>query len=75
VLDRIEILVMKELEQNILRDGIPVSRQLADMSRMTAQEALGDIYATLDDAEGKAWLRDARESSGLLAAERRDPWA
>jgi hypothetical protein len=70
-----EIQVMKKFERDILRDGIPVSRQLADMSRMTAQEALGDIYATLDDAEGEAWLRDARESSGLLAAERRDPWA
>jgi antitoxin (DNA-binding transcriptional repressor) of toxin-antitoxin stability system len=59
----------------ILRNNHPVARLVPGASRMTALEALGDIYATLDDTEGEAWLRDARESSGLLAAERRDPWA
>jgi antitoxin (DNA-binding transcriptional repressor) of toxin-antitoxin stability system len=58
----------------IMRNNHPVAKLIPGTPRMTALEALGDIYATLDDAEGSAWLKDARSNRRLLAAERRDPW-
>ena len=41
---------------------------------MNAIEALGDIYGTLDDAEGSAWLSDIHDGDRLRVAEARDPW-
>jgi antitoxin (DNA-binding transcriptional repressor) of toxin-antitoxin stability system len=59
----------------ILRNRNPVARLVGGSARMTALEALSDIYATLDDAEGASWLKDIRPGKRFLAAESRDPWA
>lgn len=42
----------------IFRNNHPVAKLVPGAPRMTALEALGDIYATLDDDEGGAWLDD-----------------
>ena len=42
---------------------------------MTALEALADLYRTLPDAEGAAWLEDARRMDRRLRKQVRDPWA
>ena len=59
----------------VMRNKNPVARLVGGAARMTAITALGDLYATLDDAEGAAWLTDIRKVKRLVAAESRDPWA
>ena len=59
----------------VMRNKHPVARLVAGAARMNAVEALGDIHATLDDAEGTAWLKDIKRGKRMLAAEARDPWA
>lgn len=59
----------------IVRNHHPVAKLSPGAARMNAIEALGDLHATLDDAEGEAWLKDIRKNKRLLAAEKRDPWA
>jgi antitoxin (DNA-binding transcriptional repressor) of toxin-antitoxin stability system len=59
----------------VLRGRHPVARMVPGAPRMTALEALGDLYRTLDDAEGEAWLEDMAGADRRLRPEVRDPWA
>lgn len=59
----------------VMRNKHPVAKLVPGATRMTAIEALGDIFATLDDAEGSAWLNDIARGDRLRVAESRDPWA
>jgi len=59
----------------IIRNNHPVARLIPGAPRMTALEAFADLYRTIDDAEGGAWLADIEKGERLLAAETRDPWA
>ncbi len=59
----------------VMRNRHPVAKLVPGAPRMTAIEALGDIYSTLDDQEGAAWLADIRKGDRLRVAEARDPWA
>ena len=72
VLDTLE---RGEEEIVVLRGRHPVARMIPGAPRMTALEALGDLYRTLDDAEGEAWLRDLAGADRRLRREVRDPWA
>jgi hypothetical protein len=58
-----------------MRNKHPVAKLVPGAARMNAIEALGDIFATLDDAEGAAWIKDIERGDRLMAAEARDPWA
>jgi len=58
----------------VMRNKHPVAKLVPGAPRMNAIEALGDIYATLDDAEGGAWLKDIKSGERLRVAEARDPW-
>ena len=58
----------------IMRNKHPVAKLVPGAPRMNAIEALGDIYATLDDKEGGRWLKDMTRRKRLLVAEARDPW-
>jgi antitoxin (DNA-binding transcriptional repressor) of toxin-antitoxin stability system len=42
----------------ILRKGRVVARLVPVPAQMTMREAMADIYGTLDEAEGRAWLAD-----------------
>ncbi len=47
----------------VLRNNQPVAKLLAGALHMTALEALADLYRTLPDAEGAAWLKDVLRAS------------
>ena len=59
----------------IMRNKRAVARLLPGGPLMTATEAMSDLYRTLPDAEGAAWLEDARGADASLKKELRDPWA
>ncbi len=72
--------VLDELERGgeeivIVRGRHPVAKMVPGAPRLTAIEALGDLYRTLDDADGRAWLEDMRGADRPLRHEARDPWA
>lgn len=72
--------VLDELERGgeeivIVRGKHPVAKMVPGAPRLTALEALGDLYRTIDDAEGRAWLMDMAKSDRRLRKEVRDPWA
>jgi antitoxin (DNA-binding transcriptional repressor) of toxin-antitoxin stability system len=59
----------------VLRNKHPVAKLVPGAPRMNALEALSDMYSTLSDTEGGAWLEDIRKGERLRAAEAGDPWA
>ena len=59
----------------VLRNNQPVARLVPGAPRMTALEALADLYRTLPDAEGAAWLEDVERMDRRLRKQVRDPWA
>lgn len=70
VLDRLEF---AGEEMAIVRNQHVIGRILPGTPRMTAREALSDLFGALTSAEGAAWLKDSRKPR---ASERmRDPWA
>ena len=58
----------------VVRNHHPVAKLVPGAPRMGAIEALGDLYLTLDDAEGATWIEDTQEADRLLVRETRDPW-
>jgi antitoxin (DNA-binding transcriptional repressor) of toxin-antitoxin stability system len=58
----------------VMRNKHPVAKLVPGAARMTALEALGDIYRTLPDADGADWLDDMRDADRPLVAEAEDPW-
>jgi antitoxin (DNA-binding transcriptional repressor) of toxin-antitoxin stability system len=71
----LDLLEHESEEVVVLRNNQPVARLVPGAPRMTAIEALGDLYRTLPDAEGKAWLEDAGRMDRRLRRQVRDPWA
>ena len=72
--------VLDELEQGgeeivVIRGKHPVAKMVPGAQRLTALEALADLYRTLDDAEGRSWLRDMAKADRPARKEIRDPWA
>lgn len=59
----------------VVRNHHPVARILPGAPRMTALEALSDLYRTLPEAEGATWVRDARKLDRKRHPKTRDPWA
>lgn len=45
----------------VVRNNRPVAKLVPCSPRMTALEALADLYRTLPDKEGAAWIRDSRK--------------
>lgn len=58
----------------VTRNKHAVAKIVPSAPRMNAIKVLGDIYGTLDDQEGSAWLEDIRSGDRLRVAEGRDPW-
>lgn len=50
---------MEDAEVSILRKNRPDGRPIPELPGMTASEAFDDLYGTLPEGEGDAWLRDA----------------
>ncbi|MDT8439555.1 MAG: type II toxin-antitoxin system Phd/YefM family antitoxin [Wenzhouxiangellaceae bacterium] len=53
----------------------PVARLSPTPGRMTAEQALADLYQTLDPVDAETWQADARRGDSALSDELRDPWA
>ncbi len=74
VLDR---LAVEQSEIVIERNHQPVGRLLPGAGRMTALEAMADLYQTLPETAGRDWLSDSRATDlvDVVSEEVRDPWA
>lgn len=59
----------------VVRNNHPVAKLVPGAPRLTALEALADLYLTLPDKEGAAWLRDVRKMDRPIRKQVRDPWA
>jgi prevent-host-death family protein len=59
----------------VVRNNQPVARLVPGAPRMTALEALRDLYRTFPDAEGAAWLEEVERMDRRLRKQVRDPWA
>lgn len=59
----------------ILRNNHPVATMIPGAPRLSALEALSDLYGVLDDREGEAWIKDMKEFDRPLKREMHDPWA
>ena len=73
VLDR---LAVEQSEIVIERNHQPVGRLLPGAGRMTALEAMADLYQTIPETAGKDWLMDSRSTDlvNVISEEVRDPW-
>lgn len=72
--------VLDELEHGgeeivIMRGKHPVAKMVPGAPRLSALEALADLYRTLEDTDGSSWLKDIEEADRRLKKEMRDPWA
>ena len=65
-------------EMVVSRNQVELARILPGTGRMTALEAMADLYRTIDPAAAEAWLEDARAPEGVGRGdgldELRDPW-
>jgi len=59
----------------VVRGKHPVAKMVPGAPRLTALEVLADLYRTLDDTEGRAWLKDVSKADHQVKKEMRDPWA
>ena len=71
----LDLLEHESEEIVVLRNNQPMAKLVPGAPRMTALEALADLYRTLPDAEGAAWLEDVRRVDRRLRKQVRDPWA
>ena len=59
----LDLLEHESEEIVVLRNNQPVAKLVPGAPRMTALEALADLFRTLPDAEGAAWRRPATSPS------------
>ena len=71
----LDLLEHESEEIVVLRNNQPVAKLVPGAPRMTAIEAFGDLYRTLPDTEGKAWIEAARRMDRRMRKQVRDPWA
>ena len=71
----LDLLEHQSEEIVVLRNNHPVAKLVPGAPRMTALEALADLYRTLPDEEGAAWLEDVGRMDRRLGKQLRDPWA
>jgi prevent-host-death family protein len=58
----------------VVRNNHPVAKLVPGAPHMTAMEALADLYRTLPDQAGAAWLKVSRKIDRRLRRQIRDPW-
>lgn len=72
VLDAVEF---RGEEISVVRNQHPIARILPGAPRMTALQAMADLYRTLPEDAGATWLDDARQANTSTLDEENDPWA
>ncbi len=65
----------KHEELVVVRNNHEVARIIPGPAKMTALEAMADLYRTLPDEAACGWLNDSRSAAEHLTDEVRDPWA
>ena len=58
----------------IIRNNHQVARIIPGQARMTAFEAMSDIYNTLSEDAGVTWIQDSREGITADISEVHNPW-
>ena len=71
VLDAVEF---RGQEIAVVRNRHPIARIVPGLPRMTALEALADLYRTLPEDVARTWLDDARGAGAGTLDEVDDPW-
>jgi antitoxin (DNA-binding transcriptional repressor) of toxin-antitoxin stability system len=65
-------------EMVVSRNQVEIARILPGTGRMTALEAMADLYRTIDPAAAETWQEDGRGPGGVGRGdglhELRDPW-
>ena len=69
----LDLLEHESEEIIVVRNKQPVAKLVPGAPRLTALEALADLYRTLPDKEGARWLGDSRRVERRRRM--RDPWA
>ena len=71
----LDLLEHESEEIVVTRNDQPVAKLVPGAPRLTALEALTDLYRTLPDEEGAAWLNDTSQMDRRRRRQIRDPWA
>jgi prevent-host-death family protein len=71
MLDKVEF---KHEELIVVRNNHEVARIIPGPARMTALEAMADLYRTLPEDAAEGWLEESRQTGESLKDEVRDPW-
>lgn len=71
ILDRIE---HYGEEVSVIRNNHKVASIFPYVARMTALEALSDVYSVLSNDGGKDWIKDSRKYSRQSSSKVRNPW-
>jgi PHD/YefM family antitoxin component YafN of YafNO toxin-antitoxin module len=61
-------------ELTVVRNNHQVAKVLPGPARMSALEAMSDLYRTLSDGAAAEWLENSRDSVGVMSDEIQDPW-
>ncbi len=70
----LDLLEHESEEIVVVRNNHPIAKLVPGAPRQTALQALADLYRTLPDREGAAWLADARRMDRRSRKQVRDPW-
>lgn len=70
----LDLLEHESEEIIVVRNKHPVAKLVPGAPRLTALEALADLYRTLPDKEGATWLADSRRVDRRTRRRIRDPW-
>jgi len=61
-------------ELAVVRNNHQVARIVPGPAKMTALEAMSDLYRTLPEDAGKEWAEDIQKGGTQFSEEVRDPW-
>ncbi len=59
----------------IVRNNHQVAKIIPGPAKMTALEAMSDLYRTLPEDAAKHWIKDSRKFPKGSLSEVKDPWA
>ncbi len=65
----------RQEELIVVRNNQQVARIIPGTGRMTALEAMADLYRTIPEGAAVDWVKDARNGGKKLKNTVRDPWA
>ncbi len=71
----IDLVEFQGEELIIVRNHHQVAKITPGPAKMTALEAMSDLYRTLSEDAGVHWIKDSRKFPKGTLSEVRDPWA